>query len=139
MERIKKIVENVDSIMGTVTFIRDEIKRLNVSEDIKNDVLEITESFESLYYVDIRKEVNDLSDELLSDKPRKEIIKMSISAIGDDLWSEIEKMKSLIEKLESHSDPGMALMLVRCHAADIIVSYRELKSILDSIEAALGP
>ena len=133
-EVIHQIVVLVDSIMKAVIFVQDEVKTLEVPDDVKGDILKLTNSFKELYYFDIRKEVNNLCQQLMSNEPCSNDIACSIFVIRDDLGEQVRDMIILVEKLKNNSDSGDALWLVMSHAADIAKCFLELKVIVDEIE-----
>ena len=133
-EVIHQIVVLVDSIMKAVIFVQDEVKTLKVPDDVKEEVLKVTNCFQELYYFDIRKEVNNLCRQLMSNEPRSNDIACSIVVIRDDLGEQVRDMIILVEKLNNNSDSGDALWLVMSHAADIAKCFLKLKVIVDEIE-----
>lgn len=87
---IHDVVEVLDSIMGLIFFVRDEIKELEVPDDVREDVLAVTSGFENLYYFDIRKEVNNLGKHLAAEEPHSGSVKYAIAVIRDDLAVQLE-------------------------------------------------
>ena len=133
-EVIHQIVVLVDSIMKAVIFVQDEVKTLEVPDDVKEEVLKVTNCFQELYYFDIRKEVNNLFRQLMSDGSCSNDIECSIFVIRDDLGEQVRDMIILVEKLKYNSDSGDALWLVMSHATDIAKCYLKLKVVVDEIE-----
>ncbi len=150
-ERILKLYASHTEMAANIVYIRRELQKLRMADDIRDEIVQMCDNFDSALY-DVRKEVRTLEDKL-GMHPGEEPFdpgvtnpdpRVTMEFIRNWLWSEIERLHAIVTRLERDSkgaaDIGSVYVLVAESAVNILRAFTTLKEALEVITTTLdGP
>ena len=147
-EQIPKLYASLSEMAANIGYIRRGLPTLQMSDDIRDDIVQTCEAFDSAFY-DVRKEVRTHEDKL-GMHPGEEPFdpgvtnpdpRVTMGFIISWLWNEIERLHDIVTRLADDSkgaaDIGIVYTLVTESAVNILRVFATIKDTLEVMTTTL--